>query len=455
MATNDMRLLQIAHFADMIKWSAHGSAFGTVKSKFPLVPLSVVLRRIKDPITIEDGVLYKRITIRNNGRGVVQRDELLGSEIGTKRQFVAHAGQFIISRIDARNGAFGIVPKHLEGAVVTNDFWLFEVQKALPEYLMLVLSSKRFQQYWQTQSSGTTNRQRVSESDFLQSRISLSNIDIQKKLIEVYANKTRVACSFDAQAQKILADLNDYLFEELGIKEQCKNADMQLINYTSFSRLCQWGVDKHNIAFPYMFTKYNPFSFANKPTWVNALLRGKSPRYSSNATCIVLNQKCNRVDSIDLKFAKKVTADWLDQIDKDHLTKENDILINSTGEGTIGRASLVRKEFAGLAYDSHLLLLRVNATELDAQLVVDLLNSPFGRRQVELYKSAQATKQTELGIENAKRFLFPMPDISEQKRISAQVNEMKKEATRLRNGAKSLRQEANNEFEASVFRAEY
>lgn len=455
MATNDMRLLQIAHFADMIKWSAQGSAFGNVKSKFPLVPLSVVLRRIKEPITIEDGVLYKRITIRNNGRGVVQRDELLGSEIGTKRQFVAHAGQFIISRIDARNGAFGIVPEELEGAVVTNDFWLFEVQNALPEYLMLVLSSKRFQQYWQTQSSGTTNRQRVSESDFLHSRIALSNIDIQKKLIEGYTNKTRVACSFDAQAQKILDDLNDYLFEELGIKEQCKNADMQLINYTSFSRLYQWGVDKHNIAFPYMFAKYSPFSFANKPTWVNALLRGKSPRYSSNATCIVLNQKCNRVDSIDLTFAKKVAVDWLDQIDKDHLTKENDILINSTGEGTIGRASLVRKEFAGLAYDSHMLLLRVNATELDAQLVVDLLNSPFGRKQVELYKSAQATKQTELGIENAKRFLFPMPDISEQKRISAQVNEMKKESTRLRDDAKSLRQQASNEFEASVFSAEY
>ena len=108
MATSDTRLLQIAHFADMTRWSAHGSAFGNVKSKFPLVPLSVVLRRIKEPITIEDGVLYKRITIRNNGRGVVQRDELLGSEIGTKRQFVAHAGRFIISRIDSSYFSFQI-----------------------------------------------------------------------------------------------------------------------------------------------------------------------------------------------------------------------------------------------------------------------------------------------------------------------------------------------------------
>lgn len=101
-----------------------------------------------------------------------------------KRQFTAHAGQLIISRIDARNGAFGVIPNELEGAIVTNDFWLFEVENVLPEYLMLILSSDLFQKYWQTQSSGTTNRQRILEDAFLNSRIALPTTNIQSEIVK-------------------------------------------------------------------------------------------------------------------------------------------------------------------------------------------------------------------------------------------------------------------------------
>ena len=172
MAATNISLLHIAHFSGPSKWSAQDTVFDNVDNRFPLVPLSKILTRVKEAVEIEDVALYKRITVRLYGQGVLLRDEVLGKEIGTKRQFVAHAGQLIISRIDARNGAFGIVPEELEGAIVTNDFWLFEVHNALSEYLMLVLSSELFQQYWQMQSSGTTNRQRISEDSFLESKTS-------------------------------------------------------------------------------------------------------------------------------------------------------------------------------------------------------------------------------------------------------------------------------------------
>jgi type I restriction enzyme S subunit len=53
------------------------------------------------------------------------------------RRFVANAGQFITSRIDARNGAMGLVPKSLDGALVTNDFPLFDLntERLEPRFL--------------------------------------------------------------------------------------------------------------------------------------------------------------------------------------------------------------------------------------------------------------------------------------------------------------------------------
>lgn len=452
MATNDTRLLQLAHFSNMTRWSAHGSAFGNVTSKFPLVPLSAILRRIKEPISIEDGVLYKRITVRNNGRGVVQRDELYGREIGTKRQFIAHAGQLIISRIDARNGALGIVPKELEGAIVTNDFWLFEVHDALLEYLMLVLSSERFQLYWQSQSSGTTNRQRLSEDVFLDSKIVLPDIGLQNKLVEKYIRSCQEAVCSDEAAQNIITGINHYLFSELGIEEKkIARVDVTL-GFITFAHIYQWSVDKNISSFPYEFKKFKAYSFNSRPSWLKNIFRGKSPKYKAHSANIILNQKCNRTDAIDLSFAKTVDAKWLARFDKDRLTRANDILINSTGEGTLGRASVITKTYEGLAYDSHMLLLRVNTEEVDPQLIVDLINCPFGQCQVELNKSAQATKQTELGIDNAKRFLFPLPDITEQIRISSEIGGRKRKASSLRKVSTEIRECAKREFESAIFR---
>jgi hypothetical protein len=99
-----------------------------------------------------------------------------------------------------------------------------------------------------------------------------------------------------------------------------------------------------------------------------------------------------------------------------------------------------------------MLLLRVNTEEVDPQLIVDLINCPFGQCQVELNKSAQATKQTELGIDNAKRFLFPLPDITEQIRISSEIGGRKRKASSLRKVATEIRECAKREFESAIFR---
>lgn len=450
MPESDSSLLQIVHFAELTRWSVHEASFREVKSRFPLVPLSQLLKRALEPIDVKDDQLYKRITVRLYGQGVLQRDEVSGKKIGTKRQCVAHAGQLILSRIDARNGAFGIVPAELDNAIVTNDFWLFEVQDALPQYVMLVLSSNQFQHYWQTKSTGTTNRQRISEVLFLEAKIALPPIDRQHELVNTYSDKQNQAKNFARRAQSITTAIDAYLLQELGIKKIQSASDDSLIKFIHFATLSQWGVDKNINSFPYRFEKFKAFSFADKPSWVRLFLRGKSPRYNSNSSLVILNQKCNRKDLIDISFAKAVDPAWLSKLDKKNLTQEHDILINSTGEGTLGRASLVTKQFKGLAYDSHMLLLRVNTAEVDARLIVDLFNSSFGAKQVEIFKSAEATKQTELGIENAKRFLFPLPCLPEQKRIADAIEQMKNDATCFFQRAKEYRLQAKSDFEKAV-----
>ncbi len=247
MAITNNSILRLTQFSRLSKWSAYDAVFEKVRGRFPLVPLSTILKRVKEPINIQDDLLYKRITVRLYGQGVLQRDEVLGKEIGTKRQFVAHAGQLIISRIDARNGAFGIVPEELEGAIVTNDFWLFQVQNALPEYLMLVLSSDLFQQYWQTQSSGTTNRQRVDEESLLSSMVSLPNQFVQKELTNHYKKAIIKASSLETETacrKKSVYSLWDRL---LGIEEK-REKPQKVFTTMRYSALIDWTPNPNGVA---------------------------------------------------------------------------------------------------------------------------------------------------------------------------------------------------------------
>jgi len=100
-----------------------------MSKEWPKIRLGNLLRRSDEIVMPQADVEYREITVRLWGKGVIERGRLQGVQLSGRR-FVARAGQFIASRIDARNGAMGIVPPSLEGALVTNDFPLFDFDRA-------------------------------------------------------------------------------------------------------------------------------------------------------------------------------------------------------------------------------------------------------------------------------------------------------------------------------------
>ena len=76
---------------------------------WPKAKLGNVLTRSKERVEIRPARNYKQVTVRLWGEGVILRNEVSGMKIRARTRYVAHEGHFILSRIDARNGAFGIV----------------------------------------------------------------------------------------------------------------------------------------------------------------------------------------------------------------------------------------------------------------------------------------------------------------------------------------------------------
>jgi len=127
---------------------------------------------------------YQEVTVSLWGKGTRLRRKVSGSEIASQVRNVARTGDFIVSKIDARNGAYGFIPSELDGAVVTNDFPLFGVleERIHPRWMYWVCRSKFFVDLCRSASEGTTNRVRLKESKFARMRIPLPPLPEQQRI---------------------------------------------------------------------------------------------------------------------------------------------------------------------------------------------------------------------------------------------------------------------------------
>lgn len=209
-------LLKIVPYKEIINWSVSHNLNSTLNNsdKYPNKTLKTFLQKNKNVIKINDSEEYKRITIRVNNNGILLRDIKKGTEIGTKRQYVIHEGQFAISKIDARNGAMGIIPKELEGAVVTPDFLTYDIDESiiLPEYLEMIISTNRFIEFCQKFSSGTTNRQRLNETLFLNAKIPLPSLNTQQSLVEEITILKNIIAESELKLQNAKKDFENKIF---------------------------------------------------------------------------------------------------------------------------------------------------------------------------------------------------------------------------------------------------
>ena len=85
--------------------------------------------------------------------------------------------------------------------------------------------------------------------------------------------------------------------------------------------------------------------------------RGVSPKYIESDGVVVLNQRCIRDHEILNTEARRHDLSQKN-VSCDKFIKTNDILINSTGQGTLGRTAMATSDHEGCLCDSHVTIVR-------------------------------------------------------------------------------------------------
>lgn len=176
------------------------------------------LHRVKRPVNLDPDSRYKLVTVKLNHKGVVLREEKLGADIKSK-MYQVKEGDFILSGIDARNGAFGIVPAELDGAVVTNDFWYFEIDDAVVDksFFLELTATRWFDEICRKGSDGTTQRIRLQKAKFFNQTIYLPDLKEQgsfnKRFQAIKASNKTLSSELNLQ-QTLLKKMRQQILQE-------------------------------------------------------------------------------------------------------------------------------------------------------------------------------------------------------------------------------------------------
>ncbi len=356
-----------------------------MKQGWEMVKLEKVLNQAKNQIKLLPDQNYKQITIKMNRKGVTLRGMIQGSQVASN-QYIARQNQFIISKIDARNGAYGIVPNGLEGAVVTGDFVLFNQSEHLDVSFLNYFANTRFFDFeCKKASEGTTNRVRLKIEKFLQIEIPLPPLTEQQRIagrLAALKGKIDVVRALRGEqvreVERVARSFGEQFFEELG-----KGVPTRL-----FEEICD-------------------------------VVRGGSPRPAGDPTFygdgylpfLKIGDVTNDNEIYVQGYAETLTKAGLT---KTRVVEPNTLLLTNSG-ATLGVPKITA--FKTAFNDGIQAFINFNE-EVNLEYLYFFLKSKTGHFRKIL---ARGQGQPNLNTEMVKKTSIPLPSLSEQRRIVSEI----------------------------------
>lgn len=397
------------------------------------------MKRVKRPIKLLADMEYKLVTIKMNHKGVFLRELKKGSEIKSN-MYEIKEGDFILSGIDARNGAFGIVPPELDGAIVTNDFWYFDIDESvINKQLFLQLTSTTwFDDICKRGSDGTTQRIRLQKNKFLNQEIYLPSPNIQNELlIKIHSVKSKqntinknIIDQLEQINQLKQAILQEAIQGKLTENWRAGNPDIEPANYlltrikAAKKRMNDERKAKIENPFPPINKEDIPFTLPNNWIWCrlgeiyNFIdYRGKTPTKIKSGIRL-LTAKNVRFGYLDinpqefiseLEYSKRMTRGF---------PKNGDLLF--TTEAPLGNVSLLDLEDKEISTGQRVITFQSPLNDFKNHLILFFLMSPLFQKQLQ----EQSSGVTASGIKASRlrNILIPLPPQDEQKYLAEKIH---------------------------------
>ena len=225
----------------------------------------------------------------------------------------------------------------------SNDVLIFRAkQNTDPKFLYYVLSDDRFFRYAMSTSKGT----KMPRGD----KIAIMKYQVPK---------------FDMVVQKKIAAVLSALDDKI----ELNNKINQNLEQQAQAIFKSWFVD------------FKPFGGKMPDDWkikklsecTNQIIRGFTSKYVEKSNLINLNQKVNKGNILEKQYYKYLDERF--EVPKEKFARKKDILLNSLGQGTLGRIHFWNENAKNIVIDQHIAIVRAKKEVTTAEYLYLLLSS--------------------------------------------------------------------------------
>ncbi|MEY8335501.1 restriction endonuclease subunit S [Lachnospiraceae bacterium 47-T17] len=361
-------------------------------------------------------------------KNAIQKDASLGEYYITKeyfdskmKGFVVETGDIIVSCAGTIGETY-IMPDNIEFGIINQALMRMNIVQSLNITYFLIYFDNVLKMEAQKGSKGSAIKNIPPFEVFKKMLIPIPPFEEQQRIVDKI-NEIMPKIDEYEKIEKELETLKKQF--PTNMKDALLQAAMQgklteqLESDSSVDELAR----KENIDlldeedYPYFIPDNWKFAELGELTSI-PIKRGKAPKYVDKSGILVFAQKCNqKVGRISLDDAKYLDENIKHKYEQENYLQGNDIVINSTGGGTLGRIGYISealfKQSLPIVPDSHITTIRTK-DNISSKYIYFFLK--FNQPYLETM-GVGSTNQTELRPDTIKELLVPIPSIEEQQRI--------------------------------------
>ena len=349
----------------------------------------------------------------------------------------------IYSKINVKHGCIFYNDKGNTPFGVSSEYPIFTFDNTIVsgKFLQKLLRTQEFKKLLDTKATGIS-KARVKQADFLATRVPLPPLSEQETIVKNYYDKITQATTYEQQVETLEKNIESYLFESLGIEQKTEEKTKKKgLQFVEFGKLEKWGIDfilsTENIK--HLFTMYK-ISDLCKISSGGTPSRGRKEYFEGSIPWIKTGELN---DAIIYDTEEKITEEAIKNSSA-KLYKKDSLVIAMYG-ATIGKTAKLGIE--ATTNQACAVLFDINTNLIEIDFLWEYLQSQTKR----LKKMAYGSAQPNLNAKIISNYNIPIPRKETQQAIINQIDTYKNEIKILRERATLLKQQAEQEFEQTIF----
>lgn len=443
---------------DMIKYNSEISHF-----KFPLISLGRLLTKSPQYGANEAGIIrdnsetprYIRITD-------IDEDGFLSDELGKtaskiEKQYFLENNDILFARSGNTVGK-SYIHKSLKqnykcffaGYMIR---FIVDSDKIIPDFLFCYTQLNPYKR-WVKAIQRTAGQPNINAEEYKSLKIPVPPLETQQKIVNQYQQAYNDKQQKEKEAKKILASIDTYLLNELGITLPVMENSLESRVFTvNFSEVSGERFESQ------YYTKYNRELIDNINSGKYELTTIKSqcefiPGYafsSSNyvdkSDCLLITIKNITKNTVDIVNTTYLPSNFYDEYFRFRINKE-DLLIAMTG-ATIGKVGIYESENKALLNQRNGI---IKSTKMNTYYLMNLLNTDA--YQSIILKNSVGGAQPNISETDITRIKIPIPPLEKQNEIAIHISEIRAKAKQLKTEAKTGLENAKQEIEKLILGTE-